>query len=173
MISFAQLSRFLSDNVSQNNAQTLSGLLRKLLVPRLHIGVRDGYFVNQGDAAISELTLMTGGLATCTALAIATKSHNFLCHADSTIDPKWLCECIGRLREIGGVPVKVLRFNCHGSGLNRLAERLTREALERANLMTVCEDVPDGISGLHTIVVGSPNFQGERIRAFLGKLQVA
>ena len=108
-------------------------------------------------------------LLTCTCVVLTSDTHNFLAHVDSYTDPKWLADCIEKFKEIGGSPTAVHRFNCHGSDLNALAEKASRQALELAGLITICQD-ETSVSLMHTIVAKEPG-EPERVSTFYGKLK--
>ena len=157
--------------VSQNiqPKDEIQRFFRQLLGPKLHVEPKNGYCVNQGDAAISTQTLITGGLSTCTCVILTSDTHNFLSHVDSFTDPKWLADCISRFFEIGGKPTGVFRFNCHGGGLNASAEKNSRLALKLVGLFETCHDKLS-VSQMHTVFAKEPGAH-DRVSTYLGRLK--
>ncbi len=145
-------------------------LTAAILGARYHQNVEDGFVVGQGDCASSSETLLTGGLLTCVAVAIATEKGNFLCHVDSTTDPSWLLKCIQEFTSEFGEPLEASCLNCHGEGLNAPAAKAAKEAICLSGLSEICTEVPHGITGMHTVAVKRPGVQGSRITARFGKL---
>ena len=135
--------------------------------PTLQTEPPKGAFVEQGAAVISTCALQTSGLTTCTGVVIISKTHNFLAHADSETDPEWLAKIIKEFVEVGGPPIGVFRFHCHGRGLNEPAEKNTRQALESVDLMRVCQDTPS-VDVWHTIIANEPG-SSDRVTIFLQK----
>lgn len=155
-----------SENIRPKNE--FQRLAKQFFGPKLHVEPKNGYCVNQGDAAISTQALITGGLATCTCVILTSDTHNFLAHVDSFTDPEWLAACIRDFVKIGGNPTGVFRFNCHGIDLNAPAEKNSRQALEFAGLMETCQDT-QSVSGMHTVFAKEPG-PHDRVSTYFGKL---
>ena len=153
---------------NQRRSRDVSPPEDSVLCVRLQTERPQGTEVDQGDAKISTDALITRGLTTCTGVMLVSSTHNFLAHADSETDPEWLSKKIRELIEVGGQPIGVFRFNCHGQGPNEPAEAITREALKSVALMEVCQDIPS-VNVLHTVIANSPG-SSNRVALFLQEI---